>query len=416
MNEEFKYGSSKVSIDLGMIKHIDYLNTVKQTVEDPDTLIRRALISTSFSLNSFIKPGCTVVLVVSDHSRPTGSNIFVPILLKELKRLGAGNIIIVIALGLHRSSTPDEIEVILGGAVPPGVKVVNHDAENDLLDCGSASFNKAAVLADRVIVTGAVTFHPMAGFSGGRKSLLPGIASAGDIYRNHRLYFDQTGVHPGTGPANIIDNPVLKDIMERTKTFQNLWSLNVVLNEQGDMEYASCGEIDSVWDDCRKYVSIHHSVGIREKYDLVISSAGGHPSDISFYQSMKVLTNSSRACKPGGNLIIFSKCTQGWEIRDTLFPYFTMTLEEISRNLRNSFTMDGLALYMALSIIRSHTVWFCSDLPETEVTAAGMRPIRDSDVHTITAEAGNLRTIRAAVMKNCSSVLPINAKYLREHF
>ena len=222
-------------------------------------------------------------------------------------------------------------------------------------------------------------------------------------------------MHPGTGPANISNNPVLNDISERTRGFKKLWALNVVLNEQNVIEFTSCGKIDSVWDDCRRYVSAHHSVSIKEKYDMVISSAGGYPSDHSFYQSMKVLTNSSRACKPGGILIIVSQCMHGWEIRDELFSFFTMTLDDISRNLENSFTMDGLALYMALSIIRSHTVWLYSELPEKEVTATGMNYFKSLDkVHEIAASTGNLSGIRTAVMHNGSSVLPINTESLME--
>jgi len=277
------------------------------------------------------------------------------------------------------------------------------------------------VNADRVIVTGAVTFHPMAGFSGGRKSLLPGIASSKDIYQNHRLYFNGNSVHTGTGPAKIDDNPVLQDIRERTKGFTKLWALNVVLNEQNMIEFASCGNVETVWDDCRKFVSKHHSVEIEEKYDLVIASAGGYPSDCSFYQSMKVMTNSSRACKPGGTLIIISQCSHGWEIRDELFSYFTMTLEEISRDLQRSFTMDGLALYMALSIIRSHNIWFFSDLPENEVEKAGMQNLKHiGDIAAIAEKSGNLSSpsihtrTRTAVMQNGSSVLPINTEILRE--
>ena len=160
---------------------------------------------------------------------------------------------------------------------------------------------------------------------------------------------------------------------------------------------------------------IRRNIGIKEKDDIVISSAGGYPSDHSFYQSMKVLTNSSRACKPGGTLIIVSQCMHGWEIRDELFSYLTMSLKEISLNLQRSFTMDGLALYMALSIIRSHNVWLHSELPEKEVTAAGMNYLRDlNNLYEITAKTGDPVNIRSAVIHNGSSVLPINIESLKE--
>ena len=415
MTEKLNYGLSGIPLDLGSIKNIDHLDNTNRSSDAPDTIVMKALMETSFPLSKFIQKGCSVAVIISDYTRPTGSDIYLPILLDELQKLGAGSIKIIIALGLHRSATSAEIQTICGGEIPPGIKVINHNAEQYLSAAGDAEFNNEAVSADRVIVTGAVTFHPMAGFSGGRKSLLPGIASSRDIYRNHRLYFNGSNVHPGTGPANINNNPVLNDIMERTKGFEHLWALNVVLNEQNTIEFVSCGDIDSVWNDCRRYVSTHHSIGIKEKYDIVISSAGGYPSDHSFYQSMKVLTNSSRACKPGGTLIIVSQCIHGWEIRDELFSYLTMSLKEISLNLQRSFTMDGLALYMALSIIRSHNVWLHSELPEKEVTAAGMHYLRDlNDLYEITAKTGDPVNIRTAVIHNGSSVLPINTESLKE--
>jgi lactate racemase len=412
--ENFKYGQSTISLNTGIKEGLDYLNYQKKAVKAPETIVRESLINSSMPLCKFIQPGCSVVIIVSDYTRPTGSEIYIPILLEELQKLRIGSIKIVIALGLHRPAAISEIEIICGGEIPAEIEVVNHNAEDNLLPVGDAEFNHNAVKADRVIVTGAVTFHPMAGFSGGRKSLMPGIASSADIHRNHRLYFNGSSVHKGIGPANINNNPVLKDIRERTAGFNQLWAFNVVLTEQNIIEFASSGEIDPVWDECRKYVSAHHSVEIKEKYDLVISSAGGYPSDHSFYQSMKVLTNSSMACKPGGILIILSQCIHGWEIRDHLFSYFNMTLEEISQTLHNSFSMDGLALYMALSIIRSYNVWLYSDLPEREVRSAGMNVIRSlKDISGIVVETGSLSDKRTAVMYNGSAVLPISTNKLR---
>jgi lactate racemase len=415
VTDKLNYGRIQVPLNLGKAAHVDYLSNKNPLTAIPESFVRIALLHTSVPLADVIEPGCSVAIVVSDHTRPTGSDIYIPILLNELKKLEAGTITLIIALGLHRPATAEEIQKICGGEIPAGVRVVNHDAEHALAVSGAAEFNQYAVNAERVIVTGAVTFHPMAGFSGGRKSLLPGIASSKDIYQNHRLYFNGNNVHTGTGPAKIDDNPVLQDIRERTKGFTHLWALNVVLNEQNLIEFASCGNVETVWDDCRKFVSKHHSVEIAEKYDLVIASAGGYPSDCSFYQSMKVMTNSSRACKSGGTLIIISQCSHGWEIRDELFAYFSMTLDEISRNLQHSFTMDGLALYMALSIIRSHKVWFFSELPEHEVEAAGMHTLKSiDDIAAIAENTGKFSSLRSAVMQNGSSVLPINTESLRE--
>jgi lactate racemase len=414
--DKFKYGQSLISLYPGRKEQIDYLKKISSSMDNPENIVRAALKESIPSLLSLIKPGFSIALIVSDYTRPTGSNIYIPILLNELSKIGSVKITIIIALGLHRPATKSEIETICGSNLPKGIRIINHHAESNLASAGEAAFNKEAVDSDIIITTGAVTFHPMVGYSGGRKSLLPGIASSKDIYQNHKLYFDAGSVHTGIGPANIDNNPVLNDIRTRTQGLKRIWALNVVLNEQNLIEFASCGEIDHVWDKCRQYVLTHHSICIKEKYDLVISSSGGYPSDHSFYQSMKVLTNSSLACKSGGTLIIISQCIHGWEIRDELFSYFTMSLEEIAENLENSFTMDGLALYMALSIIRSYDVWLYSELPEKEVTAAGMGYIKDlNNLPNITNQKGEQSDIRIAVMHNGSSVLPVCKDKLRNN-
>lgn len=393
--------------------------------EDAVELVEKALQHAHPRLETFVRPGATVALVVSDITRPTGSSVYVPILLRELKKLKAGRVTLIIASGLHRDATPTEIEHICGGPLPEDAVVINHSAETNLVAVGQARFNREATEADCVMVTGAVTFHPMAGFSGGRKSLLPGIASAEDIYRNHRLYFTGTQVHPGTGPARVTGNPVLDDIRKRTAGFTRLWALNVVLNEHNAIEFAAGGDVDAVWQQCSRYTEQQHTAVIREPYDAAVASAGGYPSDISFYQSMKVLTNSSRACRPGGTLLIFSECGSGWEIRRELFRYFTMSLDEIARDLLQSFTMDGLALYMALKIIRSYTVWFCSELPAAGIAEAGMHPLAGPEhaaeiiawerelqqgIGTVQRQPPAYRT---AVIPNGSSVLPVIHEFLR---
>jgi nickel-dependent lactate racemase len=249
----------------------------------------------------------------------------------------------------------------------------------------------------------------MAGFSGGRKSLLPGIASAEDIRINHRLYFKDKKHNPVCGPGIVKNNPVRDDINARTSGFTQLWALNVVIGESKEILFASCGEADEVWNECVRWVSERFSIGLDEQYDTVISSAGGYPSDFSFYQSMKVLTNSAKACREGGMLIILSECSNGWEIDEEMLELFSLPLVEIADRLIKDFRMDVLGMYMAMSIISRYDVWFYSSLPRAEVESAGMHYLDDiSMIEEITADG------RTAVIKNGSSILPISEKQRKE--
>jgi len=413
MIKKLRYGRLSIALNLNDTSCFYPLNpqVVRQKYEETD-IVRLALKETDIPLSRYIKPGDKIAIVISDQTRPIGSNIYVPILLEEIMKLGVSKVTVIIALGLHQSPTSEEIRILFGGEVPVNITVVNHDAWKDLKQRGEARFRREAVDADKIILTGAVTFHPMAGYSGGRKSLLPGIAAVDDIYSNHRLYFEGYTKHPGVGPAIIRDNPVCNDIRERTSGFKNLWALNVVLGEDKKIVYSSCGNVDKVWTLCCNQVYQCNTVKIDALYDAVIVSAGGYPSDFSFYQSMKVLTNSSSACKNNGILIVLSQCSNGWEIRKDLFRYFSMTQEQIAEDLFKEFTMDGLALYMALNIIRKHKVWLYSDLPKNEVELAGMHYITDKRMITdIIAETESI-----ALITNGASILPVHVDIEGKHY
>ncbi|MBI9106678.1 MAG: nickel-dependent lactate racemase [Spirochaetales bacterium] len=411
MSCTLKYGRTEIELNLKPSTAADFLERENNADGLPGgrDIIMSALLNTRLRLKDFISVFDSVAIVVSDQTRPTGSDVFLPIIIEEIKAAGGSDIVVILAQGLHRPARAEEIEKIFGGRVPDGVRVVNHDAENDLKQSGGAFFRSEAVDADKLIITGTVTFHPMAGFSGGRKSLLPGIASGDDIRRNHRLYFKDKEHNPACGPGLINNNPVRDDLTRRTRGFENLWALNVVLGDSKEIIFASCGDADEVWQDCVRYVSSNFSIGIGGKYDTVISSAGGYPSDFSFYQSMKVLTNSARACREGGRLIILSECSNGWEIDAEMLKLFSFPLSEITDRLIENFRMDVLGMFMALSIIRKYDVWLYSSLPRAEVELAGMHYLDDkSMIEELILEG------RTAIIKNGSSILPISDEQRKE--
>jgi lactate racemase len=407
--EKLKYGKSLVTLELNdnlSISHIQSSKVEQSFNESEFCIVRTALKESIFPLSDYINSGDKIAIIVSDYTRPTGSHVYIPLLLDEIMKIGVDKVTIIIALGLHRPPIASELNTILGNInskISNNIKIIIHNAWEDLVRLDKASFRREAVEADKLIVTGAVGLHPMTGFSGGRKSLMPGIAAANDIYKNHKLYFKESTKHPHVGPAIIHDNPILNDIKERTSDFKNIWALNVVLGEENEIVYAECGNIDKVWDECSKKVMQINTVEFKEYYDIVIASAGGYPSDFSFYQSMKVLTNSSRLCKKMGNLIILSECSNGWEIRKDLFRYFRMNQKRIAEDLSKEFTIDGLALYMALNIIRKYNVWFYSSLPKNEVELAGLYFLNDKLRIQHIIKGSN----KIAIMPKGSSILPI---------
>jgi len=411
MKFKLRYGSSCLDIFFDDLTAVECLEIGDSSIENGNVsrLVRKSILEADVSLSDFLKPGLTLAIIVSDQTRPTGSEQYLPILIEESRLCGVEEITVILSQGLHRPATAAEIDKICGGKLPDGVNVINHDAENNLKKCGDAFFRAEAVDADRVIITGAVTFHPMAGFSGGRKSLLPGIASADDIRKNHRLYFSSKERNSACGPALVSNNPVRDDLTSRTQGFKNLWALNVVMDEHKNIVFVSSGNADKVWTDCSRWVSDNNSIRISEDFDTVISSAGGYPSDFSFYQSMKVLTNSARACKEGGRMFILSECSNGWEIDTEMMSLFSLSVSEVIECLLDDFRMDVLGIYMAMSIIRSYEVWIYSSLPRNEVEAAGMHYLDDISMIKEIVKDGSV-----AVIKNGSSILPINDERSKE--
>ena len=330
---------------------------------------------------SFFNAGDTVAVIVSDYTRATGSEIYIPLIVSELKKLGIKerDITLVVALGLHRPATEKEMIGLVTEGVYRKIRVVNHNPHSELKKIGNIRLNGYVVSASRVIITGSVTFHPMAGFSGGYKSILPGVASKEDILRNHKLYFKGLKPNPVIEPGRVKDNPVLQDIIECSKALTDVFCLNVVLDNGKKIVHAASGDVLAAWESCYSFLKEEYSIPLKEKYSIVVASAGGYPADFSFYQSMKVLTNSVRACRENGRIIILSQCSSGWEIKNEYLKLFQLDLSELSESLLDDFNMEKLAIFMAMQVIRKFRVYFFSTLPPAEISGIGMIPVNSRE-------------------------------------
>ena len=194
INISVPYGLKKVNFYVN--KDIDFdelnINTINSITEL--SIVKNAIKNPIDSplLTEFVQKGDRVAIVVSDYTRNTRSAFYLPFIISELEKSGVrlADITIVIALGLHRPATKSEISKIVGEKLSKLIKIENHNPDDNLIKLGTISLNKIVACSSKIIITGAVTFHPLAGFSGGFKSLLPGVASREDILANHFLYFN----------------------------------------------------------------------------------------------------------------------------------------------------------------------------------------------------------------------------------
>lgn len=403
MKQLFRYGKSEIELALPDGK-IDVLTKLRENQKSEEDHVLEAIERSSVSLHQFLGNSRSVVIIVSDQTRDTGSRVYLPILLPLTRRKNR-KVTIVVAGGLHRPATLDEIQHILGCDPGPGVEIINHNADAFLSHFGDGDFNTAVVEAERIILTGSVTFHPMAGFSGGWKSLLPGVASRESVIGNHMLYFSGDGTDPRVGPAQVDGNPIHEDIVFRTRAFEKkTWCLNVVQDESKAIIHAAAGSVESAWRTCVAFLKEYNTYPIQRQYSSVIASSGGYPSDFSFYQSMKTLTNASRACIPGGSVYLMMECGNGWELDSDLRSLSNLELRQVAISVKRDFSMSGLAVYMALSIIRNYKVYCFSSLPANEVSDFGMCPL--SSAHEIERLISDEKSDRIAVLPSSASILP----------
>jgi len=410
MTIKLPYGSDNIEIQLSESVTADFLEGQSRLGETDERIIERSLDQprNMQKLEDVLNATDRVAIVVSDYTRSTGVSTYLPLILKRIDKAGVKpkNVRIVIALGLHRKATETEINEIVGANVTTSYSVENHDPDRNLVDLGAVALNQTVASASKVVVTGAVAFHPMIGYSGGYKSVLPGIASRKDILMNHMLYLDSLNDDRKIEPARLEENPVFLDLARRGNILHNIFALNIVMGKNKQIAYASSGNLPDVWRECINFLNKNFSVAIYHRYPLVLASAGGLPMDFSFYQSMKLFTNASAACSEGETIILLSKCCNGWELRKDIFRLFECSVKKAEAALRTNFSMDGLAILMARLIIERFKVFFFSDLPANEVSKTGMIPIINQDALREMFDRLS-RDKRCAIIRRAASVFPV---------
>lgn len=270
----------------------------------------------SKSLEELVKGKREIVIITSDHTRPVPSKITMPILLRRIRKVNPHiDIKILIATGFHRPTTREEMINKFGEEIVNNEQIINHYSQRKeeqafvgiLPSGGELWINKLAANAELLISEGFIEPHFFAGFSGGRKSILPGIASASTIMWNHNSEFIGNG-HARTG---ILDkNPIHEDMLFAAEKAGLAFILNVVIDEEKKIIHAVSGHSKFAHEEGCKFVSDLSSIN-RVEGDIIISSNGGYPLDQNIYQSVKGMTAAEACCKEGSVIIMVSACNDG---------------------------------------------------------------------------------------------------------
>ena len=269
-----------------------------------------------------VSPGESVCLVVSDYTRKTATDAVLPVLLEGLTARGCDprDMQVLIACGTHRPTTGEEAAAILGPEATRALagRIFCHDADADaeLRVVGETRsghrvrLNRRAVEADRLLLIGAATYHYHAGFGGGRKSLVPGVAALDTIAYNHSLTLDPAAdrLHPGVGIGVLDGNPVAEEMIEAALLNPPDAILNTVLDPEGCLVGLFCGDMDAAHRCACRHVELVCRAAAPRKADFVIASAGAAPN---WVQSHKALFNAFRAIRAGGRVILVAPCPEG---------------------------------------------------------------------------------------------------------
>lgn len=264
------------------------------------------------SLDSFLEGGKDVVFIVNDGTRPTPTAKVLDALSERMDLRSARYLI---ATGTHRAMTDEEYDFVFGrhyGMLKD--RIITHDANrSECVHLGKSKngtdmeVNKIAVDADRLVIITSVEPHYFAGYTGGRKSFLPGVASFKTIEQNHKL-----AMRPEAQSLVLEGNPVHEDMMDALEVVKGkeIFSIQMVLDRHQNIYKVAAGDLNPAFDQAVEWANEVFSVPIPEKADIVISVAP-YPMDVDLYQSQKALDNGKWALNDGGRIIMVSKCREG---------------------------------------------------------------------------------------------------------
>ena len=362
------------------------------------------------------RAGDTVALVVSDMTRFwMRQDLVVPHLVDYLtERCGVReeDITIVIANGTHIGGDEQELRTLVTDAVYDRVKVKNHDCEaKDLVYLGTTphgtpvSIDRTAAEADLVVCLGAVTHHVMAGFGGGRKSILPGISGMETICHNHAYSLDPACLmsNPRIGNGKVKDNPLNDDMCEAAAMVPQLYMVNLVMNAEMQLAEIYAGHYLTSWQKACEAVDRIYRVEVPEKADAIIASCGGFPKDMSLYQGTKTIDNVETGLKPGGTLILLIEARDGGGPAEYFGWIDDLLGGTMEKRLREHFTVPGYIFLLNCEQAHRYNILMLTSVPQETVAPMGLKAFSDVDE---LMKAAHLEGKSLYVIPNGSTVVP----------
>ena len=417
---KFRYGNTSVSIP---VDESQVIGVIEGNDTTPLSNISGALMDAidnpidSAPLSEVAAKASSIAIIVSDMTRYwMRQDLIVPLIVEYLVgKCGKSyeDLTIVIATGTHVGGSEEDLRTLVTSPVFDKVRTINHDChDKNLVYLGTTSYgtpvsiNKEAADADLVICLGAATYHVMAGFGGGRKSILPGISSLETIKHNHAysLAPDAFITNPEIGNGKLEGNPLNEDMLEAAAMMKNLFMITLVTDTEFQLESIYAGHWRTSWERACEEVKRIYTVPIEKKADVVITSCGGFPKDESLYQGTKAVDNVISALKDGGTLILMLEGRNGGgspDYFDWIKPLVGGTFEE---ELRNNFTVGGYIFFLNCEQAARFNILMYSSIPAETVAPMGIKAYDNLDK---LMEDAHIEGKSVYIIPSGSTVLPV---------
>ena len=339
--------------------------------------VRRALLNPigSKKLSELVKAGEKICIITSDITRPMPSKVCLPPLLDELNQSGVkdSDILIVFALGSHRNHAEEEMRYLVGDEVYDRIECVDSNPDR-CKRIGVTSKGTVVDIFDRVvdsdfiICMGNIEYHYFAGYSGGAKAIMPGVSTKEAIRQNHKMMVDPSAY------AGNLNSPVRLDIEEAGELLGIDFILNVVLDEHKQIIKAVAGHPVKAHRVGCAFLDELYSVGIKEKANIVVVSAGGYPKDQNMYQAQKALDNAKHAVKDGGIIIWLASCKEG--LGSAVFEEWmtTKSPKQMIEDIKKDFKLGGHKAAAISLVLENARIFMVSDLPYELIKGIHLEP------------------------------------------
>ena len=319
MKIKLDYGKTGLDIRLPESLNIDVVEPrYREGLPDQATAIKDALLKPidSKPLRDLVRQSGTVGIVFNDITRPTPYKIILPILLRELGSIPDERILFFNATGTHRANTEEELREMLGDEVLRKYRII----QNDALDKPSHKsvgttksgneiwLHKEYLDCDTRILTGFIEPHIFAGFSGGGKAVMPGLALLETVLRNHSV---KNVDHPKATWGVTSGNPIYEEIRQAASLEPPSFLFNVALNRKKEITAVFAGDFRKAHEQGCAYVKKNAMAAVEKPYDIVITSNSGYPLDLNLYQTIKGMSAAARIVKKGGSIVVVADCWDG---------------------------------------------------------------------------------------------------------